>query len=450
MKKKSSVSSLNNMITLLEQTEEGKLNVLRNSVSNVSKYNTNSGLESELDLEQEENVEKTWDNLVTLETFNDWISVASYKIECLDLAIKILRWRLQTCILLGLILSTLSGTVSVTQFSEYSPRVKFGLNLILTITSFSVAILTGFVKTFKLQETLEEYISLKQSWVSFSAKISNEMYLPKRMRKNAETLIKENKACFLDLVKIDIPVTKSMSVLAAKHLDKGDDIESQYYKYRDNIIKKEKDMNQGCMRCLSFFYDCCYCFYKKETAKKIEDNRNLAKTIKYSKIENATKYKRRAYQYTLSSIMLNNVKNEYIETRALTNNTIATQTQFIFPVDPPATLQDTPATLQNTPTPPQDTPATLQDTPTPPQDPPASSQDPPASSQDPPASPQDPPASPQDTPASSQDTPDSPQDTSYPEPTNDNSQIAVSKKKDSIQKTSHEKDAIEKKTGDKK
>ena len=406
MKKKISSSNLTNMISLLEQTEEGKLNILKNSVSNVSKYNNNSALESEMDNETEENVEKTWDNVVTLETFNDWISVASYKIECLDLAIKILRWRLQTCILLGLILSTLSGTVSVTQFSEYSPHVKFGLNLILTITSFSVAILTGFVKTFKLQETLEEYISLKQSWVSFSAKISNEIYLPKRMRKNAETLIKENKARFLDLVKIDIPVTKSMSVLAAKHLDKGDDIESQYYKYRDNIIKKEKDMNQGCMKCLSFFYDCCYFFYKEETVKKIEDNRKLAKTIKYSKIENATKYKRRAYQYTLSSIMLNNVKNEYNEVKALTNNSMETQTHIIVPT---VSLQDTPAAASV-----QDTPAA---------------------------------ASVQDTSATA-----SVQDTSATASVQDEiiATTTASKKKEPIEKMNPEKDIIEKKTGDTK
>jgi len=399
MKKNASSSSLNNMIKLLEQTEEGKLNILKNAVSNIRDNNVNTTLDTHLDLETEENVEKTWDNVVTLETFNDWISVASYKIECLDLAIKILRWRLQTCILLGLILSTLSGTVSVTQFSEYSPHVKFGLNLILTITSFSVAILTGFVKTFKLQETLEEYISLKQNWVSFSAKISNEIYLPKRMRKNAETLIKENKARFLDLVKIDIPVTKSMSVLAAKHLDKGDDIESQYYKYRDNIIKKEKDMNQGCMKCLSFFYDCCFWLYKTETAKKIEDNRKLAKTIKYSKIENATKYKRQAYQYTLSSIMLNNVKNEYKEVKALSNNSMATQTQII--VDPvAASLQDTPAA------------ASLQDTPVA---------------------------------ASLQDTPEAFCADLHHLPDNEEeAQTAISKKKDPIQKMNPEKDATEK------
>lgn len=35
-------------------------------------------------------------------------------------------------------------------------------------------------------------------------------------------------------------------------------------------------------------------------------------------MENESKYKRRAYQYTLSSIMLNNVKNEYNEIKATT------------------------------------------------------------------------------------------------------------------------------------
>ena len=264
------------------------------SLEEVSDPNSNGAL----DYETSNDVisENTWDNLITLETFNDWISVASYKIECLDLAIKIYRWRLQTCILLGLLLSTASGTISVTQFGNYSSNLKFGLNLVLTITSFAVALLTGIVKTFKLQENLEEYISLKQSWVSFSAKINNEIYLPKKMRGNAEALIKDNKAKFLNLLKIDVPIPKEISILAAKHLDKGDDIESQYYKYRENIIKNEKNMNHNYMRCLSFFFNCCSCFYEKSTVKKILDNKELERTIKYSKMENESKYKRRAYQ----------------------------------------------------------------------------------------------------------------------------------------------------------
>ena len=259
---------------------------------------------------EEDIIAKSWENEITLETFGNWINVSAYKIECLDLAIKTYRSRLQVFILLSLILSTLSGTVSVAQFGSYSSSLKLFLNSALTISSFVVALLTGAVKTLKLQETLEEYINLKLRWVSLSAKITNEIYLPKRLRRNAEDLICENKGLFLDLLKMDIDIPVYMTVLAAKHIDKGDDIESQYYKYKDNIIKKEKEMNYGCMKFYSLFYDCCKCCYSAALTKKIVDNRALAKTIKFSQIENASSYKRKAYQYSLSSIMLNNVKHE--------------------------------------------------------------------------------------------------------------------------------------------
>jgi len=277
-------------------------------------------------LESIENA-KTWENEITLETFGNWINVSAYKIECLDLAIKTYRSRLQKFILLSLILSTVSGTISVAQFGNYGSSLKVFLNTALTISSFVVALLTGAVKTLKLQENLEEYIHLKQRWVSLTAKITNEIYLPKRLRRNAEVMIGENKSLFLDLLKIDIYIPNHMSVLAAKHLDKGDDIESQYYKYRDNIIKNEKNMNSGCMRWYSFFYDCCKCCYSDELSKKIEDNNNLAKTIKYSQKENSSSYKRKAYQYTLPSIMLNNVKHECEDLKNENKKTEETQTE---------------------------------------------------------------------------------------------------------------------------
>lgn len=277
-------------------------------------------------LESIENA-KTWDNEITLETFGNWINVSAYKIECLDLAIKTYRSRLQGFILFSLILSTVSGTISVAQFGNYGSSLKVFLNTALTISSFLVALLTGAVKTLKLQENLEEYIHLKQRWVSLTAKITNEIYLPKRLRRNAEVMIGENKSLFLDLLKIDIYIPNHMSVLAAKHLDKGDDIESQYYKYRENIIKNEKNMNSGCMRWYSFFYNCCKCCYSDELSKKIEDNNNLAKTIKYSQKENSSSYKRKAYQYTLPSIMLNNVKHECEDLKNENKKTEETQTE---------------------------------------------------------------------------------------------------------------------------
>jgi hypothetical protein len=91
-------------------------------------------------------------------------------------------------------------------------------------------------------------------------------------------------------------------------------------------------MNSGCMRWYSFFYDCCKCCYSAELSKKIEDNNNLAKTIKYSQKENASSYKRKAYQYTLSSIMLNNVKHECVDLKNEHKQTAETQTPPLEPV----------------------------------------------------------------------------------------------------------------------
>jgi hypothetical protein len=200
--------------------------------------------------------------------------------------------------------------VSVTQFGSYDPEINFVLNLIFTIMSFAVAILTGAVKTFKIQENLEEYINLKQNWIAFSARITSEIYLPKRLRTDAEFLIKDSKTKFLDLLKIDVPVPKHMLVLAAKNVDKGDSLHSQYYEYLENKHKLERELQGGCMPCLSLMFDCCRCMYSQETKAKIIENKELAKKIKFSKIDNAKKYKQKAYQYTLSSIMLNGVKTE--------------------------------------------------------------------------------------------------------------------------------------------
>lgn len=317
-----------------------KVNQTQNQESDSNSITNTNEPEHLSKLESIENA-KTWENEITLETFGNWINVSAYKIECLDLAIKTYRSRLQGFILFSLILSTVSGTISVAQFGNYGSSLKVFLNTALTISSFLVALLTGAVKTLKLQENLEEYIHLKQRWVSLTAKITNEIYLPKRLRRNAEVMIRENKGLFLDLLKIDIYIPNHMSVLAAKHLDKGDDIESQYYKYRDNIIKNEKNMNSGCMRWYSFFYDCCKCCYSDDLTKKIEDNNSLAKTIKYSQKENATSYKRKAYQYTLSSIMLNNVKHECVDLKNDNKKTEETQTDAV-PV--PITTVVTPVT----------------------------------------------------------------------------------------------------------
>jgi low affinity Fe/Cu permease len=146
-------------------------------------------------------------NYKNLNTFSTWIQVASFKIECLDCAIKKNRTIIQQSVIYGLILSTISGSISITQFSDFNETARFILNVIYTLLTFNIAFITGYVKTFQIQEKLEEYLQLKQSWISFSASITAELQLPKELRRDPEIIISENKEKYLDLFKNDLEIS---------------------------------------------------------------------------------------------------------------------------------------------------------------------------------------------------------------------------------------------------
>lgn len=158
-------------------------------------------------------------NTKNLTTFSTWMQVASFKIECLDSAIHKNRSIIQQSVIAGLILSTISGSISITQFGNFSEQVKFAFNLLYTFLTFNIAFITGYVKTFQIQEKLEEYLQLKQNWISFSASITAELQLPKELRRDAELIISENKEKYLDLFKNDLEVSTSDVKRAIHKLD---------------------------------------------------------------------------------------------------------------------------------------------------------------------------------------------------------------------------------------
>lgn len=174
--------------------------------------------QSEIDMVNPKREHDNW-NYQNLTTFSTWIQVASFKIECLDCAIKKNRTIIQQSVIYGLVLSTISGSISITQFSNFNETVRFILNVIYTFLTFNIAFITGYVKTFQIQEKLEEYLQLKQSWISFSASITAELQLPKELRRDAETIISENKEKYLDLFKNDLEISTYDVKRAMKKLD---------------------------------------------------------------------------------------------------------------------------------------------------------------------------------------------------------------------------------------
>lgn len=179
---------------------------------------------------------ENWDES-NLETLSDWVHIGALQIETLDLVIKLYRGFIRHNVLLGLILSTASGSISITQLS--SSQQIFILNVFFTIMSFSIAIFTGLIKIYQVQERLEEYIQLKQEWITFCVNITSEIQLPVSQRRDALKLIKEYKGKYLDLLKMDVDIPTYIKEKALGNLYDDDKLKDMEEKLNYRNLKNE-------------------------------------------------------------------------------------------------------------------------------------------------------------------------------------------------------------------
>lgn len=149
-------------------------------------------------------------------TLLNWISISQYNIEMLDLSITQLREQIRFNIILGLLLSTASGTISVANISVVSTaQMTLILNCVFTAMSFIIAINTGRIKIYQVQERLEQFIKLKQEWTFFVTKIITELQLPVDLRKDALYLIQTYREKYLDLIKVEVEIPRYIKTFMA-------------------------------------------------------------------------------------------------------------------------------------------------------------------------------------------------------------------------------------------
>ena len=141
-----------------------------------------------------------------ISTLLSWLSMASYNIECLERSIHYCRNIIRGNIILGLILSTASGTISIAQFGPIGKTNSLILNILFTCMTFIIAINTGRIKIYQIQERLEQFIKVKQEWISFVTIIATELQLPVKLRQDALYLISNYKAKYLELLKSDCEI----------------------------------------------------------------------------------------------------------------------------------------------------------------------------------------------------------------------------------------------------
>jgi hypothetical protein len=172
-----------------------------------------------------------------INTILQWICISSFKINILDEAITYYRNIMRNNVIFGLILSTASGTLSATRFGLNSnDSLSFTLNTLFTAMSFSIAIFTGAIKVYQIQERLEEYIKMKQEWITFSARIASELQLPIKLRKDALFIIIKNKAKYLDLLKLETEIPNFIKLKVEKKM--------KYLRFEDYGMKEGTSLSQ--------------------------------------------------------------------------------------------------------------------------------------------------------------------------------------------------------------
>lgn len=265
----------------------------------------------------------TGENLITI---SQWIQISSLQIEILDLAIKYFRSIVRRNVLLGLIFSTASGSISIFQLNTQSQQIF--LNIMFTILSFSIAIFTGLIKIYQVQERLEEFIQTKQEWIGFSVVITAEVQLPVNERRKAMEIIKSNKNKYLDLLKIDLDIPNFIKSLAYKNLY-HDDEHKKMYLTNCKIHKQLKELDD-CQD--NHYFEEQYDKYKKSITNN-EDTELLSSTKQNSTNRTSMKWiiepvititdktiisMDKIYKYVI------NHKNKYIGEKTALSNIILT------------------------------------------------------------------------------------------------------------------------------
>ena len=163
-------------------------------------------------------ISETW-NHTNVETLTDWLVLSSFNMQVLDKTISLYRGLIRKNIILGLILSTSSGTISASRINQdVNSYMNTLLNILFTLMTFAIAIFTGYIKIYQIQEQLENFIRIKQEWVSFGTLIASEMQLPIEFRQKASTIIEKNKSKYLDLLKTDLDIPLDIKYEVEKNL----------------------------------------------------------------------------------------------------------------------------------------------------------------------------------------------------------------------------------------
>jgi len=193
-----------------------------------------------------------------VQTLMQWVHISAIYLEIMSEATQHYKTLLRRHSVLNLILSTLAGTASLSQFSineDSNPILTLLLKGFFTVMSFIISVSVGYLKIYQIQEKMETTIRLQQEWTVFGSKITSEMQLPENLRKDALFLLIKMKETYFELIKSQVEISKKiMNRVAWRNgLNVGDLSLSEIFERvikgeamrLSSIIKAEFDSNRN-------------------------------------------------------------------------------------------------------------------------------------------------------------------------------------------------------------
>jgi hypothetical protein len=124
--------------------------------------------------------------------------------------------------------------------------VNLVIKILLTVMAFTIAVNTGRIKIYQYQESLEDYIRIKQEWIQFAVNIAAELQLPIDLRQDALYIIENYKGKYLDLLKAESEISERVKDRIKKMMEM-DDVKFnqliQKYNYIMDLMEEDKDVD---------------------------------------------------------------------------------------------------------------------------------------------------------------------------------------------------------------
>jgi hypothetical protein len=164
----------------------------------------------------------TFEHIRTLIT---WLNYSNVNLFLIDMSIKYFKMILSQVMAYTLLFSTISSTISISQLGiseSETPALYKGVQYTFIAASTLSTLLIGYVKLFKVQESLDTNTGLYKQWLTFSTRISSEFQMPVHMRASALELLQAMKNEYIELfcknANIPFPVQRSANLYFQRNL----------------------------------------------------------------------------------------------------------------------------------------------------------------------------------------------------------------------------------------